>query len=103
LALTVAAAAVNVPLLWVAAILTVPGTVMLALLLESPTVTPPEGAGPDNVTVQAEVPGAVTVPGEQLRVLGTTAVGLTGSVIELGLPIAGIEAPPAVEATAMVI
>ena len=44
----------------------------LELLLDSATVTPPVGAGADNVTVQVELPGAETVPGEQLRPEGTT-------------------------------
>ena len=48
------------------------GTVMLVLLLDSATLAPLEGADPDSVTVQVEVPGAVTVPGEQFRLPGTT-------------------------------
>ena len=48
------------------------GTVMLVLLLDSATLAPPAGADPDSVTVQVEVPGAVTVPGEQLKLPGTT-------------------------------
>ena len=48
------------------------GTVTLVLPLDSATVTPPEGAGADKVTVQEELPGALTVPGEQLRLAGTT-------------------------------
>ena len=47
------------------------GTVTLALPLDNATVTPPVGAGADNVTVQEELPGALTVPGEQLRLAGT--------------------------------
>ena len=42
------------------------------MLLASVTVAPPEGAGPDKVTVQLEEPGATTVDGEQLRELGWT-------------------------------
>ena len=42
---------------------------MLALLLDSVTVAP-EGAAAVKVTVQLEVPGAFTVAGEQLRLLG---------------------------------
>jgi hypothetical protein len=64
--------AVKEPLVWVAAILTLLGTVMPALLLDSAMVTPPVGAGADSVTMQVEVPGALTVPGEQLRLEGTT-------------------------------
>ena len=45
---------------------------MLTLLLDKATNTPLAGAGADNVTVQVEVPGAMTVPGEQLRLEGTT-------------------------------
>ena len=69
---TEATVAVKVPLVWPVAMPTLPGTMMLVLLLESATVAPPEGAAADNVTVQVELPGAVTVPGEQLRLLGTT-------------------------------
>ena len=71
-ALTAPTVAVNVPLVCVAAILMLAGTVMLPLLLDRATVAPPEGAGAESVTVQEEVPGALTVPGEQLRPLGTT-------------------------------
>jgi hypothetical protein len=82
------------------------GTVMLVLLLDSATVYESEGTGADSVTVQVEVAGAVTVPGEQLRLLGTTAPGggaLTGSEIDPELPESGIEAPAAVEVTTPVI
>ena len=72
LVVTAATVAVNVPLVCVAAILMLAGTVMLPLLLDSATVAPPEGAGAESVTVQLEVPGALTVPGEQLRLPGTT-------------------------------
>jgi hypothetical protein len=47
-----------------------PGTVMLALLLDSTTVAPPAGAAAVSETVQLDVPGAFTVAGEQLRLLG---------------------------------
>ena len=70
--LTAATLAVNVPLVWFAAMLTLPGTVTLALLLASATAAPLPGAGPDNVTVQLALPGAFTVPGVQLRLPGTT-------------------------------
>ena len=49
------------------------GTVTLALLLDKATTAPPEGAGPDKVIVQLAVPGAATVPGEQVKDEGTTA------------------------------
>ena len=51
---------------------TLAGTVALALLLESATAKPPAGATPLSVTVQAEDPGAFTVPGEQLKVFIVT-------------------------------
>jgi hypothetical protein len=66
------AVAVKKPLVCAAPIVTPGGTVTLALLLDNTTITPPVGAGADNVTVQVEVPGATTVPGEQLRLEGTT-------------------------------
>jgi hypothetical protein len=46
---------------------TLAGTVNAGLLLASATVTPPAGAGEANVTVQVEVAGTVSVPGEQVR------------------------------------
>ncbi len=49
---------------------TLPGTVMLALLLDKITVAPPAGAAAVIVTVQLELPGAFTVAGEQFRLLG---------------------------------
>ena len=54
---------------------TLAGTVALALLLLSATTKPPAGATPLNVTVQAEDPGAFTVPGEQLKVFVVTGGG----------------------------
>ena len=72
LVLTAATAAVNEPEFFVAAILMLAGTVTLVLLLDNTIVTPPAGAGADKVTVQLELPGAETVPGEQLTPAGTT-------------------------------
>jgi hypothetical protein len=63
---------VKPPLVAPAATVTLPGTVTFVLLLDSATVTPPVGAGVDKVTVQLELPGATTLPGEQLRLPGTT-------------------------------
>jgi hypothetical protein len=54
---------------------TLAGTVALALLLDKVTARPPLGAAPLSVTVQAEVPGAVTLAGLQVTVLGVTRVG----------------------------
>jgi hypothetical protein len=51
---------------------TLAGTVALVLLLESATAKPPAGATALSVTVQAEDPGAFTVPGEQLKPLTVT-------------------------------
>jgi hypothetical protein len=70
--LSAATVAVKPPPLWLAAIPMLAGTVTLVLLLDSATVAPPAGAGADKVIVQAELPGAFTVPGAQLRPLGTT-------------------------------
>jgi hypothetical protein len=66
-----ATVAVKVPLVRPEVMLTLGGTVILVLLLESVTLARPEGGASDRVTVQVEVPGAVTVAGEQLRLLGT--------------------------------
>ena len=60
--------AVKVALLSPEPILTLPGTVMFALLLASVTLVALEAAAV-NVAVQVEVPGAFTVAGEQLRLL----------------------------------
>ena len=48
--------------------LTLPGTVMLVLLLDTATLRGLEAAAV-RVTVQSEVPGALTVAGEQVRPL----------------------------------
>jgi len=61
------------PVVWPPATPTLVGTETLALLLATVTVTPPAGDGADKVTVQLEEPGAITVEGEQLSVLGWTA------------------------------
>ncbi len=62
--------AVNDALLSPAPTPTLPATVMLALLLDKVTVAPPAGAAAVSVNVQLEVPGAFTVAGEQLKLLG---------------------------------
>ena len=54
---------------------TLAGTVALVLLLLSATAKPPAGATALSVTVQAEDPGAFTVPGEQLKVFIVTGGG----------------------------
>jgi len=60
--------AVNVALLSPAPILTLPGTVTLALLLESVTLAALEAAAV-KVAVQVEVQGAFTVAGEHVKLL----------------------------------
>ncbi len=64
--------AVKLALLSPAPILTLPGTVTLVLLLDSVTLAALTAAAV-NMTVQVEVPGAFTVPGEQLRLLSCAA------------------------------
>ena len=64
--------AVNPSLVWPVVSLTLAGTVMLVLLLESVMVAPPDGAGADNVTVQFADPGAFTVAGEHVSEPGWT-------------------------------
>ena len=61
--------AVNWALLDPAATVTLAGTVTLALLSESVTANPPAGAAPLSVTVHAEVPGAFTLAGVQVKPL----------------------------------
>ncbi len=51
---------------------TLAGTVALALLLDNATASPPLGAAPLSVTVQAEVPGAFTLAGLHVTPLGVT-------------------------------
>jgi hypothetical protein len=65
--------ALKVVLLCPTVITALPGTLTLALLLERAMVAPPEGAAAVRVTVQVAVPGAFTVPGEQLKPLTWTA------------------------------
>jgi len=65
---TAATVAVNVALLSPLPILTLPGTVMFTLLLESVTLAALEAAAV-KVAVQIEVPGAFTVAGEQVKLV----------------------------------
>ena len=64
--------AVKVALLWPEATVTLAGTVRLALLLERATLAPDVDATV-RVTVHVDVPGALTVAGEQLSVGSTAA------------------------------
>ncbi len=57
------------------AAVTLAGTVAFPLLLERVTASPPTGAAPLKVTVQADVPGAFTFDGAQDRLLGVTTAG----------------------------
>jgi hypothetical protein len=66
--------AVKEPLVWFAGIVMPFGTVTTPLLLDNATVAPPAGAAAERVTMQMELPGAFTVPGEQLSPLGTVTV-----------------------------
>jgi hypothetical protein len=81
-----ATVAVKVALVNPAPTLMLPGTVMLVLLLDSVTVDPPAGAAAVKVTVQLEVPGAFTVAGEQLRLLGC-AVTVNATVADWLTPL----------------
>lgn len=58
----------KVPLFAPVEMLTLPGTVMLALLLDRVTLRGLEAAAV-NATVHSDVPGAFTVAGEQVRLL----------------------------------
>jgi hypothetical protein len=68
LVVTAATVAVKAALLSPLAILTLPGTVTLVLLLASVTLVAPEAAA-FKLAVQVEVPGAFTVAGEQVKLL----------------------------------
>ena len=73
------------------------GTVRLALLLESGTAIPPDGAAALSVTVHGVLPGVLIVRLEQFTAL--TAGGVTsGTEIEPDTPLAGMEVPDPVEA-----
>ena len=88
-----ATVAVKVPVVDPDATVTLAGTVVFALLLESATASPPPGAAPLNVTVQLEVPGAFTLDGEQDRFEGVRlAVKLTVVVAVCELNVAVIVA-----------
>ena len=65
---TAATLAVNVAVLSPEPTLTLAGTVTLALLLDNATLAELEAAAA-KVAVQVEVPGAITVAGEQLKLL----------------------------------
>ena len=69
---TAATVAVNVALLSPAPILTLPGTVTLVLLLSNVMLTALAEVAV-NVTVQVEVPGELTVPGAQFKLLSWVA------------------------------
>jgi hypothetical protein len=64
--------AVNPTVVAPADAVTLAGTVALALLLDNATARPPPGAAPLKVTVHAEVPGAFTLAGLQVTLLGVT-------------------------------
>jgi hypothetical protein len=68
----VAAVAVKEPVDNPAFTVTFAGTERLALLLLSETATPPVGAVPVSVTVQAVLPGVLMVVGEHNRELRRT-------------------------------
>lgn len=74
LLLTLAAVAVKLAELDPPATLTDDGTVKLALLLLSATLDPPLGAAPLKLTVQLDVPGAVTDVGLHVTELTTTVL-----------------------------
>ena len=93
-----ATVAVKPPVVAPDATVTLAGTVALALLLDSATASPPPGAAPLNVTVHAELPGAFTLDGAQLTLLGVTSVGWM-TVIVPPVPDEGIPTPPASDAT----
>ena len=80
------------------ATVTLAGTVALALLLERATASPPLGAAALSVAVQTEEPGAFTLDGLHVKVLGVTGVGGTTVMIPF-VPDEGMEFPPASDVT----
>jgi hypothetical protein len=97
-----ATVAVKPTLVAAAGTVTLAGTVTEVLLLARVTPKPPAGAAPLKATVQAEVPGAVTLDGLQerpVRVVVTACV----TVIVPPVPVDEIVWPVAVEATTLVI
>jgi hypothetical protein len=81
---TAAAVALKAPVLAAAAIVTLAGTVKLALLLVKATTTPPVGAGPLNVRLQALVPGPIKAAGVHVRLL--RVADAVSAMVELALP-----------------
>ena len=78
--LIAATTAIKVTLLWPAAMVALGGTFTFGLLLDSKRTIPPAGAVPEIVMVQALLPGAVTVAGEQLKVEGCICGACTFNV-----------------------
>ena len=101
LLLTCAAVAVKFPLVCPAATVTLVGTVRLALLLERETANPPDGAAAVKETAHGVLAGVLRVVVVQLTPFSEAAGA--GSEIVPEPPLAGIEAPPAEEATTPVI
>jgi hypothetical protein len=81
---------------------TVDGTVAATFWLASATLNPPDRAGLLRVTVQVAEPGALTVAGEQERLLTD---GDTGSVIPIvpPAPVPAMGSPLEVDADTAVI
>ena len=94
-ALTAVVVTVNVPVFWLAATVTVAGTLASALLLNRLTTTPPVGAGPAKVTVPVEGLPPMTVAG--LSASDWTVVGFT---VRVALCVAAPSVPFIVAITA---
>ena len=80
LLVTVPAVAVNVFVVAPPATVTVPGTVSVALLLDSETPAPPAGAAADNVTVHVDPPPLLRLVGVHATELTVTAGGFSETV-----------------------
>ncbi len=76
-----------------AATVTLAGIVTFVLLLAKAVTNPPVSAAPLNVTVQAEVPAALTIAGMHERPLSVGAVGCRIESVP-PVPEAEIELPP---------
>ena len=80
----------NCALDWPDATTTLAGTVTFPFPLARPTVIGPVAAGPVRVRVHCAVPGALTVPGVQLRMLTCTVAATVTVAVWLCAPLVAV-------------